>query len=133
VSGHIDGTGKVREIRKDANAVWYTIAAEPKILRYIVEKGSIAIDGISLTVAKLGADSFSVSVIPHTVANTTLGKKKAGDTVNLENDCIGKYVERMLSVGASDLGETGKTDKTAGRERAESGISRETLLKYGFR
>jgi riboflavin synthase len=128
VSGHIDGTGTIKEIKKDANAVWYTIAAAPKILRYIVEKGSIAIDGISLTVAKLDTDSFAVSVIPHTVAHTTLGTKKAGDLVNLENDCIGKYVERMLSTGDATCGSTaGFPNKTK-----TPGITRETLSKYGF-
>ncbi|MBP3268825.1 MAG: riboflavin synthase, partial [Ruminococcus sp.] len=85
VSGHIDGTGTVSDIRNDGIAVWYTISANADILRYIVEKGSIAIDGISLTVAKVTDDSFSVSIIPHTASVTILGTKKAGDIVNLEN------------------------------------------------
>lgn len=96
VSGHIDGTGTITALRKDDNAVWYTISASQELLRYIVEKGSIAIDGISLTVAEVGESWFSISAIPHTVAVTTLGEKRPGDTVNLENDVIGKYVEKLL-------------------------------------
>ena len=96
VSGHIDGVGTITDLRKDGNAVWYTISASPQLLRYVVEKGSIAIDGISLTVASVEADRFSVSVIPHTAEVTLLGRKHAGDTVNLETDIIGKYVEKLL-------------------------------------
>lgn len=96
VSGHIDGTGRITATRRDDNAVWYTVKAEATLLRYIVEKGSIAIDGISLTVAAVTAADFSVSVIPHTAAVTILGEKGAGDIVNLENDIIGKYVEKLL-------------------------------------
>jgi len=97
VSGHIDGTGKIIGIRRDDNAVWFDIAADKKILRYIVEKGSVTIDGISLTVAGLTADSFSVSVIPHTLSVTILGEKTIGSIVNLENDIIGKYVEKLIT------------------------------------
>lgn len=96
VSGHIDGTGTVSDIRKDGIAVWYTITALPHIMRYIIEKGSIAIDGISLTVAKVTDSSFSVSIIPHTAEQTILSQKNRGDTVNLENDMIGKYVEKLM-------------------------------------
>lgn len=119
VSGHIDGTGTVIDIRQDDNAIWFTIAAEPKIMRYVIEKGSVTIDGISLTVAKLGNADFAISAIPHTVAQTILQYKKKGDTVNLENDIIGKYVERLLTPGQSARG-------------SESGITREFLQKYGF-
>ncbi len=96
VSGHIDGTGTITDIRNDGIAVWYTIQATPSILRYIVEKGSVAIDGISLTVARTDRQSFAVSVIPHTIQNTILPFKKKGNPVNLENDVIGKYVEKLL-------------------------------------
>lgn len=96
VSGHIDGTGHITSLRRDDNAVWYTVEASPALLRYIVEKGSITIDGISLTVAAVTESSFSVSVIPHTAAVTILGEKRAGDIVNLETDIIGKYVEKLL-------------------------------------
>lgn len=100
VAGHIDGTGTITARRQDDNAVWYTVSAAPSLLRYIVEKGSIAIDGISLTVASVAADRFSVSVIPHTAAVTVLGRKRPGDIVNLETDIIGKYVEKLLRPAA---------------------------------
>lgn len=96
VAGHIDGTGVIQASWQEENAIWFRIRSTPEILKFIVQKGSIAIDGISLTVAEAGVDSFLVSVIPHTIKETTLGQRKAGDTVNLENDCIGKYVEKLL-------------------------------------
>ena len=117
VSGHIDGTGKITNIKKDGNAVWYKISADENIIKYTVEKGSIAIDGISLTVARVERDNFSVSIIPHTSEETILSEKKTGDTVNLENDIIGKYVERFLNF-----------DKTG-----KSNITMDFLSKYGFR
>lgn len=97
VSGHIDGTGTITRLRRDESAVWYTVASPPEVLRYVVEKGSITIDGISLTVAKVTDIDFSVSLIPHTSAVTVLGKKKEGAVVNLEADIIGKYVEKLLN------------------------------------
>ena len=118
VSGHIDGTGTISDIRNDGIAVWYTVSAPPELLRYIVEKGSIAIDGISLTVAKVTDTSFSVSIIPHTAAETILGTKKTGDTVNLENDIIGKYVEKLM--------------KPADSEAQKQGITMDFLAKNGF-
>lgn len=96
VSGHIDGTGTIREMKREDNAVWVTVEADAGILRYIIEKGSIAIDGISLTVAYVDDTCFKVSIIPHTASETTLLTKKAGDLVNLENDVIGKYVEKLM-------------------------------------
>ncbi len=96
VSGHIDGTGRITATRRDDNAVWYTVEAAPSLLRYVVEKGSVTIDGISLTVAAVTERGFSVSIIPHTAAVTILGEKRAGATVNLETDIIGKYVEKLL-------------------------------------
>lgn len=95
VSGHIDGIGKITSIQKDDIAIWYTIKTDKKIMHYIIEKGSITIDGISLTIAKVTHDNFSVSVIPHTAKETTLSKKNIGDLVNLENDIIGKYIEKF--------------------------------------
>ena len=97
VSGHIDGTGVLANIREDGDAIWLTIRAAKEITRLIVEKGSICVDGISLTVAGVREDSFDVSIIPHTAKVTTLARKKVGDSVNLENDIIGKYVEKLLS------------------------------------
>jgi len=95
VSGHIDGTGIITNIQKDDNAIWYTLKASDNICKYIVEKGSIAMDGISLTVAKVSKNSFSVSVIPHTAKSTTLSQKSVGDIINLENDIVGKYIEKL--------------------------------------
>ncbi|MCR5171789.1 MAG: riboflavin synthase [Treponema sp.] len=101
VSGHIDGTGVISKIQNEQNAKWVYIKAPADILRLIVQKGSIAIDGISLTVAYLDDQSFAVSLIPHTQEETTLAAKKSGDTVNLENDIIAKYTERLLGVTAA--------------------------------
>lgn len=100
VSGHIDGTGQISEFKRDDNAVWLTIETDPGILRYIIEKGSIAIDGVSLTVAAVDDQSFQVSIIPHTGEETVLLRKQPGDTVNLECDMIGKYVEKLLGLNS---------------------------------
>ncbi len=99
VSGHIDGLGTITDIRNEENAIWYTINAETDVLRYVVEKGSIAIDGISLTVAYVDDKCFKVSIIPHTRKETVLQYKGQGDKVNLECDVIGKYVEKLLGFG----------------------------------
>lgn len=96
VSGHIDGTGEIVSLQPEGNAVWVTISAPASILHLIVNKGSIAIDGISLTIAYVDDSVFKVSIIPHTGAETTLLQHKPGDVVNLENDIIGKYVEKLL-------------------------------------
>ena len=123
VSGHIDGTGTVQRIEPDDNAIWYTIAAKPNLLRYIVEKGSITIDGISLTVAYVDEHCFKVSIIPHTQQVTALHDRKVGDIVNLECDIIGKYVEKLLQP-------TAVTEET--ETKKESGITEDFLKKYGF-
>lgn len=127
VSGHIDGTGTIRSYEREDNAVWVTIDTDSKILRYIIEKGSIAIDGISLTVAYVDDTCFKVSIIPHTADETTLLKKKPGDIVNLENDVIGKYVERLLTTDRAD-------DKNAGNASVNksSGIDTAFLMENGF-
>ena len=130
VSGHIDGTGMVANIKEDDNAVWYTINSAPAILRYVIEKGSIAIDGISLTVAAVGDTGFSVSVIPHTRANTALAEKRVGSVVNLENDCVGKYVEKLL-LGAPKK-PAGQGTDSANVQSGKQGITKEFLAKYGF-
>jgi len=96
VSGHIDGTGIITNYEKEDNAIWVTIKAEPEILKYIIQKGSITIDGISLTVAYIDDKVFKVSIIPHTKEVTTLLKKKVGDIVNLECDMVGKYIEKLI-------------------------------------
>lgn len=119
VSGHIDGTGNIIDISPEENAIWYTISANKNILKYIVEKGSIAIDGISLTVAYIDAKCFKVSIIPHTKKETILQYKNIGDIVNLECDIIGKYVEKLMNFN-------NEKDKT------KSNISLELLTKCGF-
>ena len=111
VSGHIDGTGEIIGYEREENAVWVTIKTSPAILRYIIQKGSIAIDGISLTVAVLEDDYFKVSIIPHTGEETTLLKNKIGDHVNLENDLVGKYIERFSTYSGKENNQSqGKMD-----------------------
>ena len=96
VSGHVDGTGHISGIKKDGIAVIYTVSADPEILRHIINKGSVTVDGISLTVCHIDEKNFSVSVIPHTQSETILTLKQIGDTVNLETDIIAGYVEKLL-------------------------------------
>lgn len=118
VSGHIDGVGFIKDFKREDNAIWASIAAPPEVLKYVVYKGSIAIDGISLTVAYVDNKIFKVSVIPHTKEITTLLHKNIGDEVNLEGDMIGKYVERFLSF---------KEESSS-----ESKVDMEFLTKHGF-
>lgn len=96
VTGHIDGIGIIRERAQNGNSFHLTIEATENIVRYCVEKGSITVDGISLTINSVSERSFSVAIIPHTAKVTTMGLKQIGDSVNLETDLIGKYVERLL-------------------------------------
>lgn len=118
VSGHIDGTGIIKSYEKEDNAVWITVEASGKILHYIIEKGSITIDGVSLTVAYVDDSVFKVSIIPHTASETILLSKKPGDLVNLENDIIGKYVEKLL--------------KPAEPEVKKDSLSMDFLSQHGF-
>ena len=129
VSGHIDGTGTIRELKREDNAVWVTIDCSPKILRYIIEKGSIAIDGISLTVAYVDDTCFKVSIIPHTAGETTLLDGKPGKVVNLENDVVGKYVEKLLMPYKGD-----DTDEklSNGNASDRSGLDMKFLAENGF-
>ena len=122
VSGHIDGTGTIAGMEKEGNATWVRIRTAAEILALIVEKGSIAIDGISLTVAQVGAEDFAVSIIPHTSANTTLLRKRIGDTVNLENDIVGKYVQRLV----------GQAQPQPQQQPHRSRITEEFLRENGF-
>lgn len=124
VSGHIDGTGVIRSFEREDNAVWVTIDADANILRYIIEKGSITIDGISLTVAYVDSVCFKVSIIPHTAEETTLLSKKPKDIVNLENDVIGKYVEKLLKTNDAVTNESANNNK--------SGINVAFLAENGF-
>lgn len=119
VTGHIDGTGTIRAARREENAVWITVDAPKHILDLIVEKGSVAIDGVSLTVAELTEHNFSVSLIPHTGKRTILLSKKAGDPVNLENDVIGKYIQKLITVSAP-------------ARKPESRITEAFLQEHGF-
>lgn len=118
VSGHIDGCGRIIAISQEENAVWYTVEAEEKLLRYIVEKGSVALDGISLTVAKVTERDFQVSVIPHTRQETSLLDKKTGSILNIECDIVGKYVEKFL------LGSEA--------QRPKSRLTEDFLMEHGF-
>lgn len=120
VSGHIDGTGTIASQKREDNAVWVTVNTSASLLRYIVEKGSIAIDGVSLTVAAVDQTGFSVSIIPHTGAQTILLDKKPGETVNLECDVIGKYVEKLLAPYAP------------AEKSTSSSITMEFLAQHGF-
>lgn len=123
VSGHIDGTGEVLSLKQEGNAVLLNIQATSALLRYIVEKGSVAIDGISLTVAAVGDSDFTVSLIPHTREVTNLRAKRAGSRLNIETDIIGKYVEKLMA--AKDAGQTAAPE-------AAGGITPAFLARYGF-
>lgn len=96
VAGHVDGVGTIRSRHQEGNAIFFTVEAPQEILRYCVVKGSVTVDGISLTINDMSDRGFSVAIIPHTAKVTTLGLKQVNDTVNLESDLIGKYVERLL-------------------------------------
>lgn len=100
VQGHVDGTGVVRSISADGDALMMAFEASPWVMRYAVEKGFIAVDGTSLTIVHCDNFSFSVTLIPHTQANTVLGDKRVGDSVNLEADIVAKYVERLALAAA---------------------------------
>lgn len=115
VAGHVDGTGRLTGKVEDDNAIWLTIAASPQILHYVIEKGSVTIDGVSLTVAYVDEVVFRVSVIPHTQEKTILVRKQVGDIVNLENDMIAKYVEKLL-----------------GHKPESGGLTLDFLQQHGF-
>jgi len=118
VSGHVDAVGTVQKRDQDRNAVRFQVGLDPRWLRYLVEKGSVAIDGISLTVNSVDASGFSVTVIPHTLAQTTLADARPGTRVNIETDLLGKYVERLLVGGRS--------------ASPGDGLTLESLAKHGF-
>ena len=118
VSGHIDGVGEIRELREEGNAILMTVAADDEILRGIVEKGSVALDGISLTVARVGTTDFTVSLIPHTRTVTNLGAKRVGSPLNIETDILGKYALKLLGGGKSAA--------------SGCGITQDFLLQNGF-
>jgi riboflavin synthase len=103
VQGHVDAVGRVEELREDADCHWLTVSFPPELAPFIVHKGSIAVDGISLTVAGLGADRFDVQIVPYTMAHTNLSRAQTGDRVNLECDMIGKYVVRAAELAGLTL------------------------------
>lgn len=111
VSGHIDGTGIIKEYKDEDNATWLTVETSSNVIKYIIPKGSVAIDGTSLTVVDTDKNSFRVSLIPVTKEETVLLKKKTGDEVNLECDIVGKYIERFLTFkGDDEKQETSRID-----------------------
>ncbi len=150
VAGHVDGTGVITGFKREDVAVWVTIKADRKVMRYIIEKGSVALDGVSLTVAEVLPDSFRVSLIPHTAKETTLLDKKVGSRINIENDMIGKYVERLLAFGRMEpdrnagmqglfgtvddmqSGNTGSGGNMQPGNTGSGGLSLETLAENGF-
>ena len=123
VSGHIDGMGHIRQRDTQGNAILVTIEVPKTLARYMISKGSVAVDGISLTINTCNANSFSVSIIPHTGKMTTIGFKNRGDAVNIETDMIGKYVERFM---------TGVRDVKSRGDSEQSLIDRDLLMKTGF-
>ena len=120
VSGHIDGTGTLNDRRREGNAIIFTFSAPPAVARYLIEKGSIAIDGISLTITALAGDSFSVAVIPHSLQQTTLGKRDIGTVVNLENDLVAKYIEKLMQ------------PKNSSPDNPTSTLNLDLLKRHGF-
>ena len=114
VAGHADGTGTIEDIRKDDNAIWYTVRTSPEIMKYIVEKGSVAVNGVSLTAFNTTDNSFQVSIIPYTYE------------VNIENDIVGKYIEKLIKY------DEGKTAGAENKKSPESGITSEFLMRHGF-
>ena len=124
VSGHIDGVGTIAAMQEEGNAILLTVRASADVLRYVVEKGSVALDGISLTVARVSAADFTVSLIPHTREITNLREKRMGSRLNIETDILGKYVEKLFP-GAHTRGES-DAPKSAG------GLTMDFLRQQGF-
>ncbi len=119
VQGHVDGRGRVRGVRRDTGGMAMDISAPPEILRYIVPRGSVALDGVSLTVVSLDAGGFSLYLIPETMRNTTLPEKQTGDEVNIEIDVLAKYVERLVGRGAA---QPSASDDALKKKLAEEGF-----------
>ncbi|MDQ0339175.1 riboflavin synthase [Caldalkalibacillus uzonensis] len=125
VSGHVDGTGMITKIEPHSNAVYFSVKTPPELMKYLVPKGSITVDGISLTVVEVGETHFSVSIIPHTLSETILHTKQVGDIVNLECDMLAKYLERLLAVRGTSAGGSGDASE-------KKGLTRETLERNGY-
>ncbi len=122
VSGHIDGTGRIAYKKSAGNALWIGVSLPPELSRYTIAKGSVAIEGISLTINNLTADGFEVAIIPHTAAVTTIGEKNPGAAVNIETDMIGKYIEKFIA----------KPNANASADKPASGVDMAFLHKTGF-
>ncbi|MFK8084133.1 MAG: riboflavin synthase [Granulosicoccus sp.] len=120
VQGHVDGTGSIREFRRDEDALWVTITAPMDLMRYVVVKGYITLDGTSLTVVGVGDDWFSVTLVAYTQAHIVMPTKNVGDKINIEVDVLGKYVERLLQQGAIATG------------TQSAGINAEFLKENGY-
>lgn len=126
VAGHVDGTGRVTNIERKDNAVIFTIAAPKSVMDYIIYKGSIAIDGISLTIMNRTKNTFSVSIIPHTLGETVLGNANIGTEVNLETDIAGRYIRHFMNLGSAD-------EQYSKKQTSKSTKSMESLLiENGF-
>ena len=133
VQGHVEGVGTIQQIISEGNARVFRIQAPGELLRYIVEKGSIAVDGISLTVTETDDSGFGVSLIPHTAKMTTLGYKSAGDAVNLETDILARYVEKMLGIDKKGNGFAGRHKPDAAENNnSEPELTEAFLLRHGF-
>lgn len=130
VQGHVDAVGTVLARERDEIAWRITIGAPPAVMRYVVPKGSIAVDGVSLTVVDAGPDRFSVSIIPHTAAVTTLGRRQPGDQVNLEADLIAKYVEKFLAARLEGLAAS-PSPSPSGSPSGQT-LTLEFLARHGF-
>ncbi len=123
VSGHIDGTGEIKSIETQSNAIIISICVPENLAHYMIHKGSVAVDGVSLTINKCDHSGFEVSIIPHTAKLTTIGFKNIGDSVNIETDMIGKYVERFI---------TQKVQNNSGEKQEKQQLNMEFLAKTGF-
>ena len=135
VAGHVDGQGRIRQIRKLDNSVVFTIETTPDVLDYIIYKGSIAVDGASLTVSKRERTYFEISIIPHTIANTVLANAKVGTVVNLETDIAGRYIRHFMTLDKepSSGSEAGNASRATGEAKQESkSFSKDWLMSKGF-
>ena len=121
VQGHVDATGIIKEFRRDEDALWVTISAPESLMRYVVTKGYITLDGTSLTVVDVGSDWFSVTLVAYTQSHIVMPTKKTGDKVNIEVDVLGKYVERLIQHGVANL-----------PPQAATGITSEFLRENGY-
>ncbi len=132
VSGHIDGMGKISKYRKEKNATWIRVDCDRNLLRYMIPKGSIAIDGTSLTIASVDSKGFEVSIIPLTGEDTTLLKKTLGAKVNLECDMVGKYIEKFMNTSKDESMDTDAEDSGKPAGTKSEGLTIERLKQLGY-